>query len=1001
MAYSPPSRSSRSWRCAVLWRVLGGLGVLVGVAVVLVVLGWNARVHVEVAEDQVVVGQWQPLEVRAWTEATSGFRAPGQTDLPLVITDEEEPDLLSGAPTSSRLGLYPPAEATYRLDGAYAQLHASVRVVPRPWHEQGAARLVIYGDGAPLYDSGPLDSTQAAPTIRVPIGGVGELRFAVAAVEDQEPGILYVEDPQVLRTLIAGNDARVGSVGRLLALRQEHQRQAVQSTLRREGAELTRLVRRWRAGAGPADAVLSGQLPSGALVLSNPEIALLLETDGPGRGTLRLLELGHGRLAGDGLRPAVLLADGPTRALADLQAGQAVQTSIQDPVLGPGRALRVPFAAPDGALSVTLELAAFPDAGAALLRLEADRPVRQFVLLDSPEAGLVVGDEPQYVTDFSRPREGAVRDDGLVRSEVVGLGAPLFLWSEPADAGMVLAVLDETDLPPRYDLRRQPGDVRVQVTVSTPPALEGGITTTRSPRLYLQPTDTADPRSALAAFRALSVAEHPPPPMPSWVRHQWGSWYVYGTAIDESKIREQIDYIADYLGDVGPWHILLDAGWFIAEGRPGAELGRVDTEKFPSGIRALVDYAHARGLRVILYYSAPYVDTKPVVSEWLALPGFIEQHPEWLIPLGMAGDQASYAYNFAHPGLRQYMRDLLRRYYLEWNADGLLIDMLGHTEGAALNLAPPDRFGIVAPVLRQTLDIYRFLWEETQRLRPDAFVEGAWDTPLLARSYAHTWRYADDASEFRSPYPFGGLVEHIDYAVLQHLLLAQRPHMGAVIGQPDARVNFWWLGAGLALGSQVVLSLPLTSIAPEDLAEYRAYLTQMRPFAGETRLGEGLHPETFATTRDGTSFVGVLNRERATREIPVDLGELGLDEHAVYAVYDVEQSKAFPARAGFVARLAPESFRLFVLRREPGVLWTTSSFRVLPGRGCLRVRVSGPAAVPGVLHAYTPAPRAVYLDGRALPEVAAAVEGWQYDPASGLLTVHYLHRGTEELRVEC
>ena len=48
--------------------------------------------------------------------------------------------------------------------------------------------------------------------------------------------------------------------------------------------------------------------------------------------------------------------------------------------------------------------------------------------------------------------------------------------------------------------------------------------------------------------------------------------------MDEWKIREFVDYLADNLGDVGPWHILLDAGWFIAEGRPGAELSVVDQD---------------------------------------------------------------------------------------------------------------------------------------------------------------------------------------------------------------------------------------------------------------------------------------------------------------------------------------------------------------------------------------------------------------------------------------
>src|SRR5436309_277867 len=105
---------------------------------------------------------------------------------------------------------------------------------------------------------------------------------------------------------------------------------------------------------------------------------------------------------------------------------------------------------------------------------------------------------------------------------------------------------------------------------------------------------------------------------------------------------------------------------------------------------------------------------------------------------------------------------------------------------------------------------------------------------IRARSSWSALRYADDAAAVSSPYPFGGLVEHVDYAVLQRLLLGQRSHLGAVIGQPDARLNLWWLGAGLALGAQTVLSLPITAVDPADLGEYRAYLTQAHPFAGQT-----------------------------------------------------------------------------------------------------------------------------------------------------------------------
>jgi hypothetical protein len=579
----------------------------------------------------------------------------------------------------------------------------------------------------------------------------------------------------------------------------------------------------------------------------------------------------------------------------------------------------------------------------------------------------------------------------------------VFLWSATPEAAAVLAPLDEADRPARFGVRREPNGVFVRVTLETGVlAQDAQAAAPRSPRLYLEPTESSDPRRALGPFRALSAALYPAPPLPQWVRQQWGSWYVYGMDVDEWKIREYVDYLADYLGDVGPWHILLDAGWFIAEGRSGAEPGRVDPAKFPSGMRALIDYAHRRGVRVILYYSAPYVDTGPAPSKWLALPGLIEQHRDWLIPLGATPEHQSFVYDFTNPGLRAYMRDLLQHYLQDWNADGLTVDMVGHTEGAALNLAPPDRDGLVRAARAQSLNIYRFVAQEAWRLRPDALIEGAWDMPALARPYAHTWRYGDDFPVFRSDYPIGGLVEHVDYAVLQHLLLGQRPHMGAVTGPPDAAVNYWWLGAGLALGAGVVLSLPLTTTTPADLAQYRAYLTQAQPFGGATHLGPGLHPDTFATTVRGTTFLGVLNRERAERDIRVDLAELGLSPETPYLAYDVTQRRGLPAQSAFTARLPGESFRLFVLRREPGVLWTSSSVQPSLAPGCLALRLQGPSPVEGFLTAFVPALRAVYLDGRLLTESDLGREAYRYDPALGVLDLRYRHGDRpRELHLEC
>jgi hypothetical protein len=971
--------------------------------------------------------EWQALGALAWTSATTGLRGADQRDLPMVdLGYDSGPIELGGRVFAQGLGLYPYAEVVYRLDDAYSLFEATLGARPREWVPGGGARVLVYGDGAVLLDSGPLAGDAAPRAVAVGIAGVRELRLVAVDVPGMPPAYTYLGEPRLLRvadpgqTLPAPRPLGLRGAGRL------QERTAQTRTLEAQGQTRAAAVRAWLAERGGRDPVASGRLPDGALVLANQEVAVVIEVAGAEAGRLAVLDLAQDRLVATGLQPGVVLAESRTRGLGELTPLLAA-TALRDPslpALGRGQTLRVSFATepaaiaprpgiaprlplteplPGSDLAVALEVSVFAGSRGVLLQLEADRPVRGFRLLDGDAGGgLVLGDDLRYVTDYSRPREGLARDDGLERPELVALGAPVFLWGRQPDAGLVLAALDETELPPRLGVRRDPGAALARVTLETgPSAPELRPDPRRSPRLYLEPTQSTDLRWALMPYRALAHALHPAPPLPSWVRHQWGSWYVYGMDVDERKIRDHIDYIATYLGDVGPWHVLLDAGWFVADGRPGAELERVDPDKFPSGIRALVDYAHARGVRLILYYSAPYVDTGPALSRWLALPGFVEKHRDWLIPLGTAGARQSYVYDFTNQGLRGYMRGVLSRYLREWNADGLLVDMVGHTQGALLNQAPPDRFGLVPPASRQSLEIYRFLWREAQRLRPDALIEGAWDTPQLARPYAHTWRYADDFKAFRSDYPIGGLVEHVDYAVLQYLLLGQRPHMGALTGQPDGRLHAWWLGAGLALGAQVVLSLPLADIAPADLADYRAYLTQTQLFAGDTYVGAGLHPDTFATTVRGTTFLGVLNRDPVQRDIPVDLSELGLSAGATYLAYDVELDRYLPVHGSFSASLWGESFRLFVLRREPGVLWTPSGYQARPGLGCLHLTLSGPAAVPGYLKALVPGLRAVSLDGRSLVEGAAGPDTYQYDPALGALTLQYAHGPARELRVDC
>lgn len=84
----------------------------------------------------------------------------------------------------------------------------------------------------------------------------------------------------------------------------------------------------------------------------------------------------------------------------------------------------------------------------------------------------------------------------------------------------------------------------------------------------------------------------------------WNSWNVFGKALNEQNVKETADAIvASGLQEVGFEYIVLDDFWH--GGRDSATgLLYADKEKFPSGIKALADYVHSKGLKFGIYSDA-------------------------------------------------------------------------------------------------------------------------------------------------------------------------------------------------------------------------------------------------------------------------------------------------------------------------------------------------------------------------------------------------------------
>ena len=83
----------------------------------------------------------------------------------------------------------------------------------------------------------------------------------------------------------------------------------------------------------------------------------------------------------------------------------------------------------------------------------------------------------------------------------------------------------------------------------------------------------------------------------------WNSWNKFGCNVSESLIRETADaMVATGMKDAGYAYVNIDDCWH-GERDPQGFI-RVDAKRFPSGMKALADYVHSKGLKLGVYSDA-------------------------------------------------------------------------------------------------------------------------------------------------------------------------------------------------------------------------------------------------------------------------------------------------------------------------------------------------------------------------------------------------------------
>lgn len=171
---------------------------------------------------------------------------------------------------------------------------------------------------------------------------------------------------------------------------------------------------------------------------------------------------------------------------------------------------------------------------------------------------------------------------------------------------------------------------------------------------------------------------------------------------------DEIRYIDRYLEEgIQISHWWMDAGWYINKGDWGSTgTWVVDTNRFPRGLRYISDYAHSKGIKLIVWFEPERV----TAGSWLA-----DKHPEWVL-----GGKNGGLLNLGDPAAWNWLVDRFDRFLTEQGIDlyrqDFNMDPLSYWRGND----QPDRQGITEI---KHVQGYLAFWDQLLRRHPDLVID--------------------------------------------------------------------------------------------------------------------------------------------------------------------------------------------------------------------------------------------------------------------------------------
>jgi alpha-galactosidase len=377
-----------------------------------------------------------------------------------------------------------------------------------------------------------------------------------------------------------------------------------------------------------------------------------------------------------------------------------------------------------------------------------------------------------------------------------------------------------------------------------------------------------------SVVRSAGFAAQSPPSnsSPAWMELArtppmgWNSWYHFGTDVSDALIRETADAIvASGMKDAGYRYVVIDDGWQASRDAAGKIVP--DAKRFPSGMKAVADYVHSKGLKFGLYS-----DAGSKTCDGL-------------------------------PGSNGYEREDARQ-YAAWGVDYLKYDWC-YADGLDPKIAYTtmhDELGAAGrPIVLSMCE-----WGLSQ---PETW----------ARGVAHLWRTTPDSLPC---WNCTGRLGHKGWSLILDMQVGLEKYAGPggwndpdmlQVGNPRvspvenrAQFSLWALLAAPLIAGNDVRQMPPD--VRDILLNRDVIAVDQDPLGREgTKIRDDGDVQVWAKPMVGNSHAVILfNRGEAPVTIAVSWPELGLSQNSSQPVRDLWQKKDLgPVRGAFAAPVAP------------------------------------------------------------------------------------------------